>query len=178
MALNSYLLSADFLPKSEQKMRKRSAVSVWACRSPTNFISFNQNIHSVVSLCNIWTTTTTWTSMLARMYHTHTHTGLPALLVIPQTHYKIFSSSFTLSPSSSSNWIWIKMAFPFLLCFFFVWLKTDLPREIIVSGGEKSHLRKNVFTNPKQQSPSPSHPPSLPPLSRPFFFFLYVHLIA
>ncbi len=110
--------------------------------------------------------------------HTHTHTGLPALLVIPQTNYKIFSSSFTLSPSSSSNWIWIKMAFPFLLCFFFVWLKTDLPREITVSDGEKSHLRKNVFTNPKQQSPSPSHPPSLPPLSRPFFFFLYVHLIA
>lgn len=63
------------------------------------------------------------------------------------------------------------MAFPFLLCFSFVWLKTDLPREITVSGWEKSHLRKNVFTNPKQKSLPP-------PLCLSFFFFLYVQLIA
>lgn len=90
----------------------------------------------------------------------HTHRGPASSSCNPSDKLQDLLLLLYSSPSSSSNWIWIKMAFPFLLCFCFVWLKTDLPREITVSG-EKSHLRKNVFTNPKQQSPSPSISPSL-----------------
>lgn len=38
--------------------------------------------------------------------------------------------SLTLLSPSSCNWIWIKMAFPFLLYSSLLWLKRDLPGEI------------------------------------------------
>lgn len=40
------------------------------------------------------------------------------------------STSLILLSSSSCNWIWIKMAFPFLLFSSLLWLKRDLPGEI------------------------------------------------
>lgn len=118
-------------------------------------------------------------------YGTHTHKCtravgshvLPALLVIPQTNYNVFSSSsfplfsFSISlavlPPSSCNWIWIKMAFPFLRYSSLLWLKRDLPAEITHNyrhtythkltdcSADTLHLRKNIFTN--KQHPHPPH---------------------
>lgn len=109
--------------------------------------------------------------------HVHARSQvLPAFLVIPQTNYNVFSSSvplFSFSTSltplllSSCNWIWIKMAFPFLLYSSLLWLKRDLPREITHNhrhtntrtltdcSTETLHLRKNIFTN-KQRPPPPA----------------------
>lgn len=110
--------------------------------------------------------------------HTHAVSShvLPALLVIPQTNYNVFppppfssSTSLTLLSPSSCNWIWIKMAFPFLLYSSLLWLKRDLPGEITHKhrctltdcSAETLHLRKNIFTN--KQAPTLTHHPSLPP---------------
>lgn len=78
-----------------------------------------------------------WLTHIQMCSNTVSSHVLPALLVIPQTNYNVFSSSFLLlqfpcsipSPSSC-NWIWMKMAFPFLLYSSLLWLKRDLPGEI------------------------------------------------
>lgn len=118
--------------------------------------------------------------------HTHTHTfkkqSCPASASCnPSDKLQcllLFSSPTSLLASlssSSCNWIWIKMAFPFLLHSFPLWLKRDLPGEITHKDTHtNTHTRSqqrdvafegNIFTNKRPPwlalHPSLPSPPAL-----------------